>query len=402
VGILLCQISTHLIQEREYPDPVGNEYYEKFWEVKRKEGYLRPHHFWELPPWVSLIKGNIPESEFMIVTDVDEFVDYLNTTDHSYICFSVLDCNKYIIKEIIDRYQGNASFAVGGYINLKHFFRNYENVHVFNSISRFTHHVMGRYSPKYDYTPFKGWECIPRLVLSDGCYNKCKFCVVPNNVVERDSEEIHNQINSFKDLKFELVYVNDKTFGQAKNYTLLPKIYELIRTYNKKFRGFIIQTTSKQFLKLSDQFINDAHIRVIEIGIETVNDPILKRYRKPTNVKDAQLAARRLEHLDCGFAPNIIVGMPEETTETYQNTLDYLEQFKDSICHLGICTLAVYEDAELFGEIERHNRKDADELSIEKSFHKNKQVHRWFGHQLYSFGLRVLEAGEANEKGRVL
>ena len=389
MGILLCQISTHLIEKGSSHNPVGSEYYEQIWKVKKKDGYLRPHHFWELPLWVAILKGNIPDADFMVVENVDEFVAHINNANHSYICFSVLDCNKYIIKEIIDKYKGNATFVVGGYINLK-FFRLYDNVCAFNSIERFIQHMMGSYEPKYDYSHFQGWECIPRLILSEGCYNKCKFCVVPCKVIENYKEHVTNQIESFKKLKFELIYIGDKTFGQAKNHIWLPELYKQIRAYNDKFKGFIIQTTSRQFLKLSDDFIKDSHIRAIELGIETVNDSILQRYRKPMNVKDAVIAAKRMRHLPCGFIPNIIMGMPEETAETYQNTLDYLDCFKDVIYHLGVFSLAIYEGAELFEELGGRSDNDTDELSIEKSFHKNKQIHQWFANQIYSFGLRIL------------
>jgi coproporphyrinogen III oxidase-like Fe-S oxidoreductase len=104
-------------------------------------------------------------------------------------------------------------------------------------------------------------------------------------------------------------------------------------------------------------------------------------------------ATTRFRDLDAVAIPNIIIGMPEETIETYQNTLNYLEQFGDVISHLGICNLAIYENTELCRKMNRHQRSfhDCNELVVHKSFHKdNEDVHEWFHEKLFRLGLEFL------------
>jgi hypothetical protein len=395
MGILLCQISTRLIEQHQSIDPLSTKYYETLWARRAQDGFFKPDDFWEVPPWLALLKKNIPDSSILIVRNIEEFLNHIHENEYSYICFSVLDANKEIIKKIINSYRGNATFALGGYINLQKYFSGYDTVSIFNTIEDFCEYIMGRYEELYDYSAFKKCKCIPRLELSTGCRNRCSFCTVPNRLLLKSRDVAEAQIKSFSDLDFELVYVGDKTFGQASNHIWLEKLRRKIEEINPKFRGFIIQTTPAQFLNLSPDFFEKTAIKFVEIGVETFNDKILRSYNKPSTTKNITEASNRFFTLQSKLIPNIIIGMPEENTASYTNTLDYLKTFKNVISHLGICNLAIYQNTELAKKLFQKNQNDYNELIVKKSFHKNEKAHEWFHDKLFQFGLEVLRTASS-------
>lgn len=417
--ILLTQISTNLINQDEHG--IHKDYYDKIWASRGPEGFIKPDDFWEIPNWIAIVKHNIENAELAIVRDIDKFLNNIpeNTTS---IAFSVLDANKAIIKEIIQRYKGNAYFVLGGYIDFTYFnnLKDTSPVYVFESIPDFVNwqqdeiaHKDGfksisdfinwqdkkAYKDGYDYSLFSYCECIPRLTLSTGCSHKCKFCTEAGNLKEADMDSIYRQIESYKNLNFKLVYLNDKTFGQAKNHIELPDLYQRIKKVNANFEGFMIQTTTGQWLQFSDKYILDSHIIFVELGIETFNNYILKAYRKPSTEELTIKATERFRHLsNVWLRPNIIVGFAEETYESYQHTLDYLKEYKDVIVHLGICNLAIYDNTALGKERPAESLEDKNEYSVTKSFHEDEAPHKWFFKEIFKLGLKLLDKHPKNGK----
>jgi len=382
--ISLCQISTNLIND-PCRDDIASRYYRQIWEARRDEGYVKPTHFWELPNWAAVIKYNLPTAEFNVIEDPDEFIE--NSQHYDIICFSVLDANKKIVKYIVDRHP--ALSVLGGYVDFD-YFRDCKNVQVYYSIPQFLHCLGTNYEAGYDYSDFAGEECIPRLVMSHGCKHHCAFCTESKPISEVPIEEIRQQIQSFNSLNFKLVYLNDKTFGQAYNHTMLPAIGSEIKRRNLEFDGFIIQTTTTQFQKLSNRFLKEANVRFVELGVETFNDSILRKYRKPSSTKRTIKATKRFRDLPIQLIPNIIIGMPEETLETYKNTLEYVREFQDVMSHLNPYNLSVYKEADISRWFETVENGDSNELTVHKSFHSDHAAHQWFHNAILEVGLNLL------------
>ena len=401
--ILCVQISTNLINGKQDLSDIGQQYYNKLYDIKRSDGYIKPSDFWEIPLWITEIDFNV-NVDLHVCTDIQDTIDFLLNNDYTYICFSILEVNKDIIHSIITGYlkqypfeEHISHFILGGYIDLTRY-KYSENCDVFKTIKEFIEYLGIEYKKGNSYWLFKSYSTIPRLTLSTGCLNHCSFCTIEKQIVKTPTHVIEQQVKAFKPLKFKLVYINDKTFGQCTNYKLLPRIYKAIKKYNKDFKGFIIQTTTSQVLKLSDKFIKDAHIKYIELGIETYNDNILKQYHKPSSEKITSLACEKIRKLrqyriykgiDIKLIPNIIIGIPEENTNTYFKTIDFLHKNKDIISHLNIYNLAIYDNTELSKKIKCTN-EDKNELSVNKSSHKDKDAHKDFYQDIHKLGLNIL------------
>ncbi len=383
--ILAIQISNKLIN----PDDTGQEYYDKLYSGVRP-GYYRGTDFWEIPQWVALLAGNVPELEFHVCKDLQSTIDHLRSDRYDWVCFSVLEVNKAFVKAIAQKYHGD--IAVGGYVDMT-YFNNCYNVVPFDSIPKFLSEMRLTYRQVYDYRHFKSLQCIPRLQMSQGCLHACLFCdVKPHGKIEGvDEEIIIRQVLAFRDLDFKLIYLDDKTFGQCDNHTFLPDLYDIIKDYNPHFLGFIVQTTAIQVARLSKYFLKRSRIVYAEIGIESYNDNILKIYHKPASERSIDKAFRVLENVGIKIIPNIIVGLPEENKESYTHTLTFLDIYRHNISHCNIYNLAVYRDTPLGECLKGNNADDQNENVLKKSYMQNVFLHQWFSYQVYRYTMKQLE-----------
>ena len=350
----LCQISNKLINP-----PTGSlaeEFYEAIWQNKADDGYWKHDDFWELPQWMAEVAYTIPsehECRLHIVTDVNA-----ELPDSSFYLFSVLDVNLPFVQAIM-RNNPDKFFVCGGYVEPS----ACHHASWCHSVKDLCETFGWTYRYGTDYSLFRGTRCIPRLTLSTGCKFKCKFCIVPNEVVERSHYEILQQVDSFRSLGFKLVYVDDKTWGQASNYKYLAEVYNFIKCYNPDFEGFIVQTTAGTVVKMGDDVFERCHVKVVEIGVETFNDDLLQRYRKPTSCMTTTRAVQKLSRLGVKCIANVILGLPGETFDTYAATYRFLRQA--DLYALNTYTLAAYDDSDLNIEVKDG---DKDELNDSRSF----------------------------------
>ena len=137
-----------------------------------------------------------------------------------------------------------------------------------------------------------------------------------------------------------------------------------------RFKGFIVQTTATTIPKID---WDKLPVYAIEMGVESYNDEILKEMRKPASVRTIDNAVRVILDAGIKYIPNIIIGLPSETRHTYLSTLNHL--LGSDILHANVYSLAVYDDAELSGEIDKKSEHDGDETTQFKSYNtelKNK------------------------------
>jgi hypothetical protein len=395
--VLLVQFSSDLLTAGK-EDPIAKAYYDKLY--SRRPGYARLGDTWEIPKWITEASNFVPNSDVYFVRDMDEARQFLKSSGYNKIMFSALDINTPYIKQLAKGYNGK--IVVGGYVGGAAEFGDSPNVTWYDSMPDMAKGEGYEYKPGVNLSHFEGSGVIPRLCMSKGCKHKCAFCVVPKGIEETEATLIEQQIDAFADLDAKLVYLDDKTFGQAKNHTMLPDLYWRIKEKNPEFEGFIIQTTATQFARFSDEFITGAHIRYVEFGVESYNNPILKELHKPHNEERIDEAVSKARRLRINVIPNVIIGLPQETAETYAHTLEWLEANKDVISHVNAYNLALYAGTEItqktVGDTATDER-DLNENAVAKSFHENPKLHEDFATQLYDFSKRALDADPIGTKG---
>ena len=388
---IFCQVSNQLINPPT--GDISEKYYNNLYDKHERDGYYKGKDFWEIPLWIAEASGFIRgEKELHIVRNVEDSVIHLNRSGADRILFSVLDVNKAIVKTIIKKV--NKPFILGGYALDDSL--NRDNVVMLETMQQLADLYITPYEYKLDFSLFKGCKTIPRLTMSTGCRYRCKFCTVPNEVIAKSIPEIFKQVYAFEPLDFKLVYLNDKTFGQEANHEFLHELYHAIKQYNPKFEGFIIQTTCQQVLKGFNKPLSELFVKVVELGVETYNNDLLRALNKPQNTNTIDKAMDLLVNLDIKIIPNFIIGIKGETRQTYHNTLAFVDKHFLNIYAMNIYNLALYDDSDLdiIGE-----ESDKNENSVEKSFHTDEERENayWFSGLLFSMGLCMITTPEKIE-----
>ena len=392
--VLLIQVSskpgvgksTETVGENKYA-AIGYAFFDKLY--ANREGYERPEDFWEIPSWIGMATRNFKKSDVYVVRDIEAAKKFLNEAGYGKVMFSAMDEHVPAIRGILGGYDGDV--MMGGYV-AKGTFKEFGNVKYFDSMAAAANEMGVRFKEGTDYRHFKGAKTIPRLCMSKGCLHNCAFCVAQKNLEVSDAKSIAEEAKSFGDLDYELVYLDDKTFGQAKNYKDLIKINKRLKKKNPNFKGFIIQTTAPQMTKFSDEFLRESGIKYVELGVESYNDAILKKVNKPAREKNIDKAVEIIRKHGLQFIPNVMVGLSgkgwSETAATYKRTLDFLKKNADVISHVNIYNLAVYEGTKLSEQV-------AEGAGVGQNVIKpsSDKIHEKFYKDVIDLGIKVLDKG---------
>jgi hypothetical protein len=365
--ILFIQPSTWFVT----PENDLLEYYTKVYSALSDEGFHIPsRHYMEIPLWVAVLAGKLSNHNlnFMVAVDMATVLAKVRmwrdndlSPSNKYILMSALDVNKHIIYRLAKLFK-DIVFLVGGYVDPT-YFSPLENVLWMDSIAEVGQVMSIDLDAPPDYSFFEGQKTIPRLTLSTGCLHRCKFCTVEQTLEILDAENISKQVESFMGLEFSLVYLNDKTFGQAKNWRLLRAAWSAIKDYNPYFQGFVVQTTVPMARKYAKTWYEDYHVKAIEVGIEIPDDEFLTNMNKPYRLK--QLLELEIPE-GLLFIPNLIFGYPQDD---YVATEKWYYSNQKDIAFVNPYVLSLYNNAKGGEFIESDGLdEDSNENVVERSW----------------------------------
>jgi hypothetical protein len=348
------------------PDNPALEYYKRVYQ--EHPGFAMPEHYMEVPTWIPVVSGKLPgyTKALHVMTDLLKTAYTLMQYRHESTVFmaSVMDVNAEVIRKLV-HLSADKKWVLSGYVDPA-MFKQYKNVTWVNSVAELGE-VFDYFKPlgKPDYSLFKGEMTVPRITLSEGCLYDCSFCTISREVVERSGDDILGQVNALRDLWFDLVYVDDKTFGQANNWQYLKMLGPHIKSYNPYFRGFVVQTTVPMALKHAEEWADQYHVRYIEVGVEHVDAEYLHRMKKPYNVNQLAALMHHLEDVNVGFIPNIMFALP---SAEYTPTLTWLKRWRHLISFINPFILCQYGQSKGALVTDAAGCHDQDENSLVKSW----------------------------------
>lgn len=370
-GLTFVQFSDELLT----PESIMRDYYRRAY--AQLDGYYYPRHFMEIPYWIPLISGMLsPETyqqSLYIVEDLDQAIDYLHARPATEsLLFSVLDANVNQVHKVIQNVPNRA--ILGGYTNPADF-STYEHVRYLNSLGELPGVLKVTLGAPPNYRLFEGLKCIPRLSLSTGCEFKCAFCTVPTTLTLSSLGEIREQVDALRPLDFKLIFLDDKSFGQAKNWRSIHQVADQVRTYNDRFLGFIVQTPPS--LALRNGLMEEAFalgVKYMELGVEIVDDDQLRLLNKPFRVHHLNEVCNRARQIALKIIPNIILGIPGVS---YESTVEWIYENRDVIPVININFLAVHYGNER-GTLPWNGltTADRDQNSMEKSWLNTRDLMR--------------------------
>jgi hypothetical protein len=350
-------------------DPVRS-YYLETW--RRTPGYHAASPDWlEVPEWAAHVAGALKptgepiEFRTLHLTPPEEAA-LLHARKPAGVFGSVLDVNLDYWQRLVGLCW-DIRFILGGYVPADSF-AAYPNVTWLASPADIETAIPGAGPASPDYSLFAGVRCIPRLRLSTGCLHRCSFCTVPQQVIAEPFESVARQVDSFAPLQFELVYLDDKTFGQCDTAAWLPAIADRIRRYNPRFEGFIVQTTAPLARKHCRTWARWG-VRYVEVGVETLEGEVLKQWHKPHGPGQIEacayaIALAQAEGYRIQLIPNLIFGYENAD---YTPTLAWLRRWADICPFVNPYILCQYHDSK--GTVATvTGGNDADEGSWNKAW----------------------------------
>lgn len=180
-----------------------------------------------------------------------------------------------------------------------------------------------------------------QIFTGRGCPNRCTFCSWPENLMGRKHRvrSVNNIVNEFEFIVNELPEVNE-IFIEDDTFTIGKKRIQDICTEIKN-RGLDITWSCNARANLdyeSMKMMKDAGCRLLDVGYESGSDEILKNIKKGITTVDSRQFTKDAKKAGLMILADFIVGVPGETKETVEQTINFISSIKPNILQVSVAT----------------------------------------------------------------
>jgi hopanoid biosynthesis associated radical SAM protein HpnJ len=189
------------------------------------------------------------------------------------------------------------------------------------------------------------------LYTGRGCRSKCTFCLWPQTVGghryrTRSAQNVIAEVRWIKENMPEVkeVMFDDDTFTDSAN---LPRVEEIARglgelgmTWSCNARANVPYSTLK--------VMKENGLRLLLVGYESGDDQILHNIRKGLRTDIARRFTADCRRLGILIHGTFILGLPGETAQTIQKTIDFAEQINPHTIQVSLA--APYPGTELYAQ----------------------------------------------------
>ena len=181
------------------------------------------------------------------------------------------------------------------------------------------------------------------MTTSRGCPFKCIFCVgrkmVGAKVRYRNPVEVVDELEYLSTLNFNQINIADDLFTANKNHCLDVCDEIIKRGLDIKWTSFArVDTVSEELLKQ----MKAAGCTAVSFGIESANPDILKTIKKGITLQQVVEAVEACNRAGVIPHASFILGLPGETPDTIQETMDFGERLKSVGLSYGFHLLAPF------------------------------------------------------------
>lgn len=211
------------------------------------------------------------------------------------------------------------------------------------------------------------------LKISDGCSNRCTYCVIPDirgKARSRKPDDILQEARMLADRGIkEIIITGQDTTAYGRDLPDRPRLPELLteiaKIKNIKWIRLLYAHPAHITPEMMKAIAENKKIcRYIDLPVQHIDDTILKAMnRKVTSAKIKEIIAevRRIIP-DVALRTSIIVGFPGETQKRFDRLLDFITETKFD--HLGVFPYSREEGTKAaslssrISEAEKERRRD--------------------------------------------
>jgi hopanoid biosynthesis associated radical SAM protein HpnJ len=189
---------------------------------------------------------------------------------------------------------------------------------------------------------------------SRGCPALCTFCLWPQTLsghtwrvrsAENVAQEIRQALKMFPQVKE--FFFDDDSFNIRKE-----RVLELCTKF--KPMGFRWSCTARVHSDYETlKAMAEAGARLLIVGLESGDPQILKNIKKGTTVEMARRFVKNCKELGIAVHGDFIIGLPGETKETIQRTIDFAKELDTETIQVSIAH--AYPGTELYDYATRNN-----------------------------------------------
>lgn len=180
------------------------------------------------------------------------------------------------------------------------------------------------FSSKNYHFPFVRHKEFATVLTDYGCPFRCSFCVMSTlGYRYREAENVIDELRELKRLGKKEIFFIDQTFGINKKRTL-----DLCHRMKEEGLSFGWVCYSRVDL-ISEEVLRgmkEAGCHTIIFGVESASEEILKKYQKGYNKTQIRDAFRLCKKYNIRTVATFILGLPEETEETANETIEFLKE----------------------------------------------------------------------------
>lgn len=180
-----------------------------------------------------------------------------------------------------------------------------------------------------------------QIFTGRGCPFLCSFCSWPENLMGRKLRfrSVDNIIKEFQYIVEQLPFVRE-IFIEDDTFTLQK---ERVRGFCKELIDKKICITWSCNARADLDFdtlslMKQAGCRLIIVGYESGSDAILNSIKKAITIGQAKQFTKNAKKAGLLVHGDFIIGLPGETHETVQATLDYINEIKPDIIQVAVAT----------------------------------------------------------------
>jgi anaerobic magnesium-protoporphyrin IX monomethyl ester cyclase len=170
-------------------------------------------------------------------------------------------------------------------------------------------------------------KALRHIYSTRGCPRNCTFCASRalwgGRVRLRSPGNVASEVQSLREQGLDFVHFDDELFGVTPRH-----LKALTQTLSEQCPGvrWSCETHVRMITEENVSLMKRAGCYLIQLGIESGNDQILKAMRKGFTINDAFAACEIINRHDLSLETFFIVGYPLETEQTLRDTRAAIEK----------------------------------------------------------------------------
>ncbi len=191
--------------------------------------------------------------------------------------------------------------------------------------------------------------------ISDGCPYACSFCAFPERGDQKykimDIKHIEKEFDAIKSIgNVTHLFFMDGTINVPQK-----KFHRMLRMMIKNNYGFKWHCFFRADLcdEETVQLLEESGCEGVFLGLESANETVLRNMNKTAHKEDFRRIVPLLKKAGIIVMYSVIVGFPGETLETFQETLDFVEESEPDFCRFQMWysdrTTPIWKQREKFG-----------------------------------------------------